>query len=155
MVKRIEERIKVKPELEKIKDVYKKYEEDNRYKIKWSQLNPGNVWIVEEREQTIISLFKKYKLEPLSDKKILDVGCGRGGFLRTLLKYGTNESNLYGIDLSKERIGGAKKEIIKLFPHCSFDFNLITLLPPLTRKLAPYSLKLCQLLEQIQFLRTH
>jgi ubiquinone/menaquinone biosynthesis C-methylase UbiE len=51
--------------------------------------------------------------------------------------------------------GIKSKEIISLFPNCSFEFQKITLAPPLARKLAPYSWLLCYLLEKIPFLRTH
>ena len=51
--------------------------------------------------------------------------------------------------------GIEKKEIKGLFPDCRYDFNLITLAPPIVRKLAPISLFLCEILEKIPFLRTH
>lgn len=48
-----------------------------------------------------------------------------------------------------------KDEIKQLFPNCSFHFRRITLAPPLTRRIAPYSLLLCYLLEKIPLLCTH
>jgi hypothetical protein len=48
-----------------------------------------------------------------------------------------------------------KKEICSLFTGCTFDFNLVTLFPWLTRRLAFYSLKLCELIKKVPFLRTH
>lgn len=51
--------------------------------------------------------------------------------------------------------GIEKREIIELFPNCRYDFNKITLAPPIARKLAPISWLACYLLEKIPFLRTH
>jgi ubiquinone/menaquinone biosynthesis C-methylase UbiE len=51
--------------------------------------------------------------------------------------------------------GIGRTEIIRLFPNCTFDFNRVTLAPPIARTLAPYSFLLCYLLEKIPLLRTH
>jgi len=51
--------------------------------------------------------------------------------------------------------GVGKKEICRLFPECTFDFNKITLAPPLTRFIAQWSYLLCYLLENLKFLNTH
>lgn len=53
-------------------------------------------------------------------------------------------------------VKGIKKEEIEvLFPNCSYDFNLITLAPPIVRKLAPISWPLCYLLAELKLLNTH
>lgn len=51
--------------------------------------------------------------------------------------------------------GIKKEEIKKLFPNCEYDFNLITLAPPLVRKLAPLSWLLCYLMTGLKVLNTH
>jgi len=51
--------------------------------------------------------------------------------------------------------GVGKREIQALFPDCSIDLRRVTLAPPLTRLLAPYSWLVCYLLEKIPFLCTH
>ena len=51
--------------------------------------------------------------------------------------------------------GVKKREIKSLFPDCIFNFKKITLAPPITRVLAPYSFLSCYLLEKIPFLCTH
>lgn len=43
-------------------------------------------------------------LLPIKDKKIVDFGCGTGGRLRELIRFGANPKNLFGIDLSEKRI---------------------------------------------------
>lgn len=51
--------------------------------------------------------------------------------------------------------GIGKREIIDLFPNCSFDFERVTLTPPVARAIAPHSFFLCYLLEKIPYLRMH
>jgi ubiquinone/menaquinone biosynthesis C-methylase UbiE len=51
--------------------------------------------------------------------------------------------------------GVKRREIHKLFPNCRIDLARITLLPPLTRVLVPYSFLICQLLEKLPPLCTH
>jgi ubiquinone/menaquinone biosynthesis C-methylase UbiE len=51
--------------------------------------------------------------------------------------------------------GVTADEIKSLFPGCSIHLKRITLAPPLTRMLAPFSLAACQFLEKIRFFNTH
>jgi hypothetical protein len=51
--------------------------------------------------------------------------------------------------------GIKKKEIIDLFPNCKFNFNRVTLAPPIVRFIAPRSWLLCYLFEKLSFLCTH
>lgn len=46
-------------------------------------------------------------------------------------------------------------EIRRLFPKCQLTFQLITLAPPITRRLAPISRGLCCLLEGMKVFNTH
>ena len=51
--------------------------------------------------------------------------------------------------------GIEKKEIKGLFGDCDYDFNLVTLAPPVSRHLAPISFMACEVLSKIPFLKTH
>ncbi len=46
-------------------------------------------------------------------------------------------------------------EIKRLFPNCTYQFNRITLAPPITRKLATISWGLCLFLESLKVFNTH
>lgn len=51
--------------------------------------------------------------------------------------------------------GVPKWEIRELFPGCDVALERVTLAPPITRLLAPYSQWMCSLLNLLPFLRTH
>jgi ubiquinone/menaquinone biosynthesis C-methylase UbiE len=57
--------------------------------------------------------------------------------------------------LNKDVRGVKRREIYELFANCRVDLERITLLPALTRALAPYSYLSCYLLEKIPLLCTH
>ncbi len=221
--------------MEEIEEIKKRYErrkllsENTRY----SYFNKGNLFIVQERQRKLLDLLYRQGFGSLREMKILEVGCGTGGWLRDFVQWGAHSENLYGIDLLKDRIeeakkinpnfnflcanaekldfddksfdivivatcftsildakmkkniareilrvvkiGGVilwydfrfdnpwnpdvkgieKKEIKELFGDCDYNFNLTTLLPPLTRRLVPLSLLACELLAKIPFLKTH
>lgn len=51
--------------------------------------------------------------------------------------------------------GVKKKEIYDLFPDCDIYLKHITLAPPITRLIAPYSWLTCYLLEKMRVFNTH
>jgi hypothetical protein len=51
--------------------------------------------------------------------------------------------------------GIGKGEIRRLFPHCTFAFQRITLAPPIARAVIKVSWGFCALLEKMQILNTH
>ena len=54
------------------------------------------------------SMLKASGFTDLSRIHALDVGCGTGGWLRTLLEWGASSECLHGIDLLQDRIDKAK-----------------------------------------------
>ena len=56
---------------------------------------------------------------------------------------------------NKDVRGVNRIEINRLFPGCSIELERITLLPPVTRFLAPYSYMACYLLEKVSPLCSH
>lgn len=70
-------------EVERIKKAYNKRKIQQKEKL-YSYFNKGNLYIIQERERVILELLRKFKFSSLSDKKILDVGCGTGGGIKRL-----------------------------------------------------------------------
>lgn len=219
-------------EVARIKDAYERRRQavpSDRYSL----LNTAHRYMIQMRDNCILDAIKKHLSGSLEDTRILDVGCGSGGELRNIIRYGAMPENLHGIDLLPDRIetalrispnidfrcgsaeaipypndmfdivmqftvftsvldmnmkkkiasemlrvlkpqglilwydyhmdnpknpdvrGVKKKEIHELFPDCDITLKRITLAPPLTRIIAPYSWLLCYLLEKLKVLNTH
>ena len=95
-------------EIERIKAAYEKRKNEEKGRL-YSYFNQANLFVIQQRERALIHALKELRLTHLSDRKILDIGCGSGGFLREFVKYGANPKNLYGIDLLEERIEKARE----------------------------------------------
>jgi ubiquinone/menaquinone biosynthesis C-methylase UbiE len=217
-------------ELERIGLAYRRRQSDG---VIYSFFNPGHLFVAQQLEKELIKLLRRYQVNSLYDKRVLDVGCGTGWPLLEFTKYGAKPENLHGIDLLSNAVEEAKKinpnadfrcgnaeslpfeneafdivtqftmftsilddnmkqnvakemlrilrpegvilwydyfvskpknrdvkgigkgEIATLFPNCTFDFNKVTLAPPISRTIAPHSFLLCYLLEKIPWLKTH
>ena len=97
-------------EIERISQVYetqyKPDPKDRRYP--WNARNPISLYYRQALEKIVVKLFNDMDidLEPL---KVLDVGCGTGGFLRYLTSIGATPEFLHGVDLMEYRIEQARK----------------------------------------------
>ncbi|MCL6576104.1 class I SAM-dependent methyltransferase [Kyrpidia sp.] len=79
-------------------------------------LDPSVYLAVQERERALIRWIHEARLLPVSERRVLEVGCGSGANLLTLIRLGFRPENLMGIDLLEERAAYAR-----------------TILPPTTR----------------------
>jgi ubiquinone/menaquinone biosynthesis C-methylase UbiE len=214
----------------RIRAVYANREDGDRYSL----FQPGTLFIAQQIERRILSSLKRYGFRDLSSKKILEVGCGTGHWLREFTTWGARPENVWGVDLLRDRLSKARSscspairlqcgsaaelpfpdasfdlvlqstvftsildpdlkrraaeemmrvltqdgiilwydyhvdnpwnrdvrgvkrsEIKQLFPDCHMELRRMTLLPPLARWLAPYSIRACYALEKFPPLRTH
>lgn len=71
---------------------------------RYSLFDPGNLFIVQQRERLLLAMLKREGLIDLSAAKLLEVGCGDGWWLRKFVEYGVRPENLEGIDLLPERV---------------------------------------------------
>jgi len=208
----------------------KRLRNDPRY----SWFNPAHLFGLQELERHLLKLLYQHNCYPLIDKRILEIGCGSGYWLREFIKWGARPENIFGIDLLPHRVAEATslsprrmniqqgnaaqlqysdetfdlvlqslvftsvvdtrikkliasemcrvlkpnglilwydyhmnnprnpdvqgvkcREIYELFPRCRIELKRITLAPPLTHLLAPYSWFLCYLLGKIPWLCSH
>ena len=77
---------------------------------RYSRLKPGSLLRVQELERRILQLFGAKGISDLSQKKILEVGCGDGAWLRFLIQSGASPENLFGVDLLSHRIQEARRK---------------------------------------------
>jgi SAM-dependent methyltransferase len=123
-------------EVERLAQVYRTYRESQAIQEQWDESSPGNRAILQERQRGIAGILGIHGFLPLADRRVLDVGCGSGKVLASLLELGAWPENLYGVDLLPERIAEARQRYPDLnfqctnaehleFPDASFDLVLI------------------------------
>jgi len=224
---------RLKSERRRIAEAYQRRSSRDSGDI-YSYFNPGNLFIVQQRERLVLRLLSREGFRDLSETTILEVGCGTGNWLRSFVQWGAKPERVHGIELLEPRVkqcralcpadmdirhgdaaalpwpdehfdlvlqatvfssildagvkqrlaaemlrvvkpqgmilwydlrtdnprnpdvrGIGRREIRRLFPHCRIELRRLTLLPPLTRLLAPYSWLSCHLLSWIPLLCTH
>ena len=75
---------------------------------RYSVLHP-DVWqTLQERQRALLALFARLGWVDLSDKRLLEVGCGSGGNLLELLRLGFAPQHLSGVELLPERYEQAR-----------------------------------------------
>lgn len=89
----------------RISAAYRKRTND---KVLYSWFNPGHLFFIHERERRVLQVLKRHGFSELEKKRICEVGCGTGYWLREFIKWGASPRNLVGIDLLPERVAEAK-----------------------------------------------
>lgn len=124
----------IEDERKRVERVYRTRHErklDARYLL----FQKGTLQIVQEREWVLLSMLKG-RLDKLADKQIIDIGCGRGGTLIPFLLYGAKAENCFGVDILKDHIEAARKQLPAMtFVDCSGEsipfekgtFDLVTM----------------------------
>lgn len=90
-------------EASRIRAVYARRQESGA-EAKYAYWEPANLYLVQQLERVIVGVLHRQGLLPLGERRVLDVGCGDGFWLRFLLRLGARPQNLYGIDLLPDRI---------------------------------------------------
>jgi len=95
-------------EIDRIRSVYSRraqLECQRRYSLS----EPGNILRIEEVQRRMQFVIAAHLGPDLSTKRILEVGCGTGYWLRQFIQWGARPQNLFGTDLLPERIGIARE----------------------------------------------
>jgi ubiquinone/menaquinone biosynthesis C-methylase UbiE len=83
---------------------------------RYSVFNSAALFTVQSRERRLLRMLRRAGITSFAELKILDVGCGAGGMLRTFNQYGAAPRNLFGVDILSDRIAAARR----LAPHIDF-----------------------------------
>ncbi|MBC7814999.1 MAG: class I SAM-dependent methyltransferase [Burkholderiales bacterium] len=81
----------------------------------YSLFNPAYLFYAQQRQRDVLLLLRRKGLYPLEDRRILEVGCGRGGVLLEYLSAGATGRLLHGVELDEKRLGSTKT----MLPHLS------------------------------------
>jgi ubiquinone/menaquinone biosynthesis C-methylase UbiE len=100
------------PSNERFAAVREAYErrEHNVPAVRYSRLKQDSLLRIQELERRILQLLGNKDILELSQKRILEVGCGDGAWLRFLIQCGASPENLFGVDLLPNRIKDARKK---------------------------------------------
>lgn len=89
--------------------IRKAYSKRTRDEVLYSWFSPGHLFMIQERERRLLKLLKGYGFASLKEKKILEIGCGTGYWLREFIKWGALPENVTGIDLLPDRVTRARR----------------------------------------------
>jgi SAM-dependent methyltransferase len=78
---------------------------------RYSLLNPAALMAVQERQRTLVRLFKRLGWNDLAQRTCLEVGCGTGSNLLELMWMGFAPEHLAGIELLPERHAAARDRL--------------------------------------------
>jgi SAM-dependent methyltransferase len=90
----------------RIRAAYARREGDE---VRYSWFSPGHLFMLQERERRILKLLKEHGFGTLKTKRILEIGCGTGYWLREFIKWGAKPENICGIDLLPGLVTEAKQ----------------------------------------------
>ena len=76
---------------------------------RYSLFQRGSLFRVQRFERDMLAALARHRLTELSTYRILDVGCGDGGFLRRLVSWGADPTKLAGVDLLEDRAAAARR----------------------------------------------
>lgn len=90
---------------DRIRAAYARRHPDGRY----AASDPGNLFMLQGIERRVLRLLLEQGLLPLHDKRMLEVGCGTGHWLREFVKWGADPAAVTGVDLLPDRIAAAER----------------------------------------------
>ncbi len=73
----------------------------------YAHLSAAERYIHESRDTAFLALLRNNGITGLSGLRVVEVGCGSGSLLRTLLGHGADAERLTGIDIDAAWVGGA------------------------------------------------
>jgi ubiquinone/menaquinone biosynthesis C-methylase UbiE len=104
-------------EVERIRQMYASRDVDPTVAEMWAPFAGDEVDYRSQQYWCLATLMRGTGRSSLAGLKILDVGCGKGRFLRACLDMGASPENLFGVDLYSRAIDEARE----LSPHLHFQ----------------------------------
>lgn len=95
-------------ELKRIRAEYARRSRDPRLQGRYSLARPDVLFTMQVRERAILQMLNQAGFTPLSRFDVLEVGCGEGGVLLDLLRWGADPTQLNACDLLPDRTGQAR-----------------------------------------------
>jgi len=113
----------IESETDRIKGVYRSCLDISSIQERWSDVNSGNVLILQERFNAVSRLFSMRGFLPINEK-ILEIGCRTRKYVKSVLELGYCQRLFHGIDLMEDRIHEAVSRAPGYDLECSNAENL-------------------------------
>lgn len=78
---------------------------------RYSLFYPGELYMLQRREEETLRLLRRQGLADLRDRRILEIGCGRGTRLLDWIRWGARADALFGVDLMEAFVGEARDNL--------------------------------------------
>ena len=134
-------------ELDRIRAEYTRRARDPRLCSLYSLFRPDVQFARHTLERKALGLLLDAGYEPLSNLNILEMGCGGGGMLLDLVRWGASPERLHGCDLLPERVQEARRRLPPLttltvadggaLPYPAARFDLVLQFTVITSILDP------------------
>ncbi len=92
-------------EEQRIKAVYERRCSEHLYSL----FEPAQLFALHQLENSVLGFLRAHDFLSLKDKRILDVGCGDGYWLREFIEWGASPENITGVDLLFDRVATARR----------------------------------------------
>jgi len=106
-------------ELDRIRTVYAAYDQSGKVQRRWDPGNPGNREMERERARRIDALLHRSGRFPAPGDSVLEIGCGKGDVLATMVELGVPETAISGVDLLPDRIATARRRFPAAHLECA------------------------------------
>ena len=75
----------------------------------YDHLSPAERYIHGTRDDALLALLRRQGVESLAGLRVLELGCGKGSFLGSLLSYGAEPERMNALDLRKDGVAAARR----------------------------------------------
>ncbi len=89
----------------RIEAAYARREDRGRY----SWFDPAYVLVMQDVERRLLDRLRKAGLDRLAGRRVLEIGCGTGGWLRRLIAWGVQPEDAAGVELLGSRVEAARR----------------------------------------------
>lgn len=89
--------------------IHEAYERRKTTDARYSWFDHGHLFTIQQLERNVLIALRVHGMDPLHSRRILEIGCGNGHWLRQFIQWGARPENLTGVDLLAERVAEAMK----------------------------------------------
>lgn len=98
-------------EQDRIRAEYARRAEDPTLAGRYSPFQPSVQFMAQTRERAVLHMLRRAGFEPLHRFDVLEMGCGAGGVMLDLLRWGADPARLHGCDLVPPRVAQARRRL--------------------------------------------